>query len=293
MEMKQAINDESQFVVELLMTLRRERFSPGAWARFLKRSWAMSWQTARAHPTLVRSWGRITTLVVVLALAILVVCFWLAGPDITLRLLPGFLFCVAWQQCDLFWHLGLNRHVKTGALLPVVGLATTCTWLRALAASFLLGRLITGIGTPAWLALYVFLAGVVTDIVDGPIARHTGTQSKLGQIGDGETDFCLYLAISIILIQNGALPAWLGLLMLLRFCVPLLAALASYFLFAHPLRFGSTIWGKCAGLAQCLYFLILLAPPQFAFIARPVQFPLLLVTLFLLIAAPVAQARAL
>ncbi len=291
--MKQVINNESQFVVELLTMLRRERFSPVAWARFLKRSWAMSWQTARAHPTLVRSWARITTLVSVLALAILMICFMLEGPGSTLRLLPGFLFCVAWQQGDLFWHLGLNRHAKTGALLPAVGLATTCTWLRALAASFLLGRLLAGIGTPGWLALSVFLAGVATDIIDGPIARHTDTQSKLGQIGDGETDFCLYLAISIILIQNGALPVWLGLLMLLRFCVPLLAALASYFLFAHPLRFGSTVWGKCAGLAQCLYFLVLLAPLQFAFIVQPVQFPLLLVTLFLLIAAPVAQARAL
>jgi len=291
--MKQAINDESQFVVELLTTLRRERFSPVAWGHFLKRSWDMSWQTARARPTLTRSWARITALVSMLALAILIVCFKLEGPGSTLRLLPGFLFFVAWQQCDLFWHLGLNRHTKTGALLPVVGLATTCTWLRALAASFLLGRLLAGIGTPAWLALSVFLAGVATDIVDGPIARHTDTQSKLGQIGDGETDFCLYLAISIILIQNGALPAWLGLLMLLRFCVPVLGALISYFLFTHPLRFGSTVWGKFAGLAQCLYFLVLLAPPQFAFIVQPIQFPLLLVTLFLLIVAPVAQARAL
>ncbi len=77
--------------------------------------------------------------------------------------------------------------------------------------------------------------------------------------------------------------------MLLRFAIPLLAALGSYFLFAHPVRFGSTVWGKYAGLAQCLYFLVLLAPSQVAFITNVVNLPLLVVTLALLVVAPVAQ----
>src|SRR6266581_4263228 len=115
------------------------------------------------------------------------------------------------------------------------------------------------------MALLVFLGGIMTDILDGQVARYTQTQSKLGQIGDGEADFFLYLAIAIILIQNGALPLWLGLIMLLRFCIPLLAALVSYFLFAQPVRFGSTRWGKLAGLAQCIYLLVLLAPPQLSY----------------------------
>ena len=168
-------------------------------------------------------------------------------------------------------------------------LANTFTWLRGLGASYLLGRLIGGLGTPSWLALLVFLCGVATDILDGQVARHTKTQSKLGQIGDGEADFYLYLAITIILIQNTVLPGWLGLVMLLRFCIPLLAALGSYFLFAHPVRFGSTVWGKYAGLAQCLYFLVLLAPPQLAPITQFAHLPLLVVTLILLIIAPIAQ----
>ena len=202
------------------------------------------------------------------------------------------LFCVIWQQSDLFWHLGLNRQQvagQLGKLLPVVGLATTFTWLRGLGASYLIGRLVGGLSTPNWLALLVFLAGVLTDILDGQVARRTSTLSKLGQIADGEADFCLYLSITIILIQNGVLPLWLGLIMLLRFLIPLLAALGSYFLFAHPVRFGSTVWGKYAGLAQCVYFFVLLAPSQLAFITRFINLPLLIVTLVLLIVAPVAQ----
>lgn len=77
--------------------------------------------------------------------------------------------------------------------------------------------------------------------------------------------------------------------MLLRFLLPLIAALGSYFLFASPIRFGSTIWGKFAGLAQSLYFLVLLAPDRLSFFTKFVKLPLLIATLILLIIAPVAQ----
>jgi len=286
--MAQTFDNENQFVVDLLTTLRNERFSPLAWVHFLRRSWEMSCATARANPSLKRSWTRITLLIGVLALAVLAASFIFEGPQTALRLLPGFLFCVAWQQSDLFWHLGLNRQ-GTGKLLPTAGVANSLTWLRGLGASFLLGRLVGGVSTPSWLALLVFLAGIATDMLDGQIARRTKTQSKLGQIADSEADFCLYLAITLILIQNNVLPAWLGVVMLLRFLIPLLAALASYFLFAQPVRFGSTAWGKYAGLAQCLYFLVLLAPGQLSFFTKPVNLPLLIATLILLIVAPLAQ----
>src|SRR5215472_16231444 len=228
--MAQTIDNENQFVVDLLATLRNERFSPLAWVHFLRRSWEASCATASANPSLKRSWTRITLLIGVLALVVLAASFIFEGTPTALRLLPGFLFCVAWQQCDLFWHLGLNRQVGTGKLLPTVGVANSLTWLRGLGASFLLGRLVGGVSTPSWLALLVFLAGIMTDIFDGQIARWTKTQSKLGQIADGEADFYLYLAITLILTQNNVLPSWLGVVMLLRFLIPLLAALASYFL---------------------------------------------------------------
>jgi phosphatidylglycerophosphate synthase len=287
--MLQTTDSENQFVVDILTTLRNEKFSPLAWVHFLGSSWRRSCATARANPSLRRSWTHITMFIGAFALAIIVVNFILEGQDKTLRLMPGFFFCVVWLQSDLYWHLGLNRHSRTGTLLPVVGAATSLTWLRGLGASYLLGRFVGGIGTPSWLALLVFLSGIMTDILDGQIARRTQTQSKLGQIADGEADFCLYLAITLILIQNSILPLWFGLVILLRFMIPLLAALASYFLYSHPVRFGSTIWGKWGGLALCLYFLVLLAPGSLAFLTRIVDLPLLIATLFLLIVASIAQ----
>jgi phosphatidylglycerophosphate synthase len=280
---------ENKFVIDLLTTLRQDRFSARAWGHFFQRSWQMSWQTIRAHPSLDHSWRRVTSLILFLMLLILIGDGMVAGYADTLRLLPGFVFCVLWQQSDLFWHLGLNRSTRSGELLPHIGVANTLTWLRGLGASYLLGRLVGGLTISSRLALLVFLCGSVTDILDGHIARIAGTQSKLGQIADAEADFCLYLALTIILLQNGVLPLWVGIVMLLRFVVPLMAALLSYMAFAHPVRFGSTIWGKCAGLVQCCYFLLLLVPlPHFAF------FPLLnglllIVMICLLVIAPAAQ----
>ena len=172
------------------------------------------------------------------------------------------------------------------------GLANTLTWLRGLGASYLLGRLIGGLAISSGLALAIFLYGITTDILNGLIARRTGTQSKLGQIADAETDFCLYLSLTIILLHNGALPLWIGIVMLLRFLLPLAAALLSYLAFAHPVRFGSTLWGKSADWHKAAIFSCcsrhLLFPPSLHFLNAP----LLSVTICLLVAAPVAQVVA-
>src|SRR5438270_11622251 len=174
------IEGENQFVVDLRITLRQEKFSPLGWWRFFVRSWEMSCKTANDNPTLKRSWLRTTLFIGTLAVTIILINFLFEGAGQTVRLLPGFLFCVVWQQGDLFWHLGLNRQVQTGKLLPTLGLANVFTWMRGLGASYLLGRLVGGLGTPSWLALVVFLCGIATDILDGQVARSTQTQSKLG-----------------------------------------------------------------------------------------------------------------
>src|ERR1700730_18347089 len=108
------LSHENQFVVDLLTTLRSEKFSPRAWIRFLGRSWEMSCRTAHDNPTLTRSWMHVSFFMSLLAIALLVACAVFEGLSVALHLLPGLLFCVAWQQSDLFWHLGLNRQWESG-----------------------------------------------------------------------------------------------------------------------------------------------------------------------------------
>jgi phosphatidylglycerophosphate synthase len=280
---------EQEFVVDLLTTLRDARFSLHAWGSFFQRSWLMSCQTARANPSLKRSWQRVTGLMALFALLILMSNTLYAGFADTLRLFPGFVFCVVWQQSDLFWHLGLNRSVQRNQLFLTIGIANTLTWLRGLGASYLLGRISGGLTISTGVVLTIFLCGIVTDILDGQIARRTAMQSKLGQIADAEADFCLSLALTIVLLRNGELSLWVGLIILLRFILPLVAVLLSYLAFASPVRFGSTVWGKSAGLAQCAYFLMVLLPAPLSPFALLLKTPLLVVLICLLIIAPVAQ----
>ncbi|QBD76196.1 CDP-alcohol phosphatidyltransferase family protein [Ktedonosporobacter rubrisoli] len=282
-------SSQETFAVELLTELRNDHFSLRAWYRFFQRSWMQTMQTVHSNPSLHNSWRQFTLTIALLALLALIGNGLLLGISDTLYLLPGFAFCVVWQQCDLYWHLGLNRSVHSGALLPRVGLANELTWIRGLCASYLLGRLFAGLPTPSTVALAIFLCGIVTDILDGLIARNTGTQSRLGQLADAETDFCLYLSLTIILLRNGVLPLPFGLVMLFRFIVPFVAVLLSYLAFARPVRFSSTVWGKYAGLAQCLSFLVLLAPAPFASLAHLLSLPILSITTCLLIIAPIAQ----
>ena len=101
--------------------------------------------------------------------------------------------------------------------------------------------------------------------------------------------FSCTLATTCILIQENILPLWFGLFLLLRFTIPLFAAVVSYFLFTHPVQFGSTLWGKAAGLALCFYFLLLLAPEQLMLLTTFLNRPLLILTLLLLAIAPLAQ----
>ena len=200
--MLQTADSENQFVIDILTDLRNEKFSLRAWMHFLGSSWKRSRVTARVNPALKRSWVYTTIFIGSFALALLVFNFIIEGPIATLHLMPGFLFFVVWQQSDLYWHLGLNCHSSTGTLLQAIGAATILTLLRGLGASYLLGRFVGGINTPSWLLLLVFLSGTLTDILDGQIARWTQTQTKYGQIADGEADFCLYLAIACVLIYE-------------------------------------------------------------------------------------------
>lgn len=280
---------ESDFVVDLLTTLRDERFSLRGWYRFLRRSWEMSWQTAHANPLLRHSWARVTISMTILTVTLLLLAGMIEGGEVALRCAPAMILCVAWQASDVFWHLGLNRQPQTGKLFQSIGWANIFTILRGIGTAFLLGRYTGGLITPTSLLLVVFLSGVVTDILDGQIARRTHTESKLGRILDAETDFCQYLVIALLLLQNGLLPPWVMIVFLLRFCLPLLAAFGSYFLLAQPVRFGSTLWGKCAGVVQGCYLLVLMLPPNFQEVSYLLQTPLLIATLIFLIGAPVAQ----
>lgn len=58
------------------------------------------------------------------------------------------------------------------------------------------------------LALGLYLLGVSTDVVDGIIARRTGTTTYTGAMVDGWMDKALHASVALSMVGYGIIPAW-------------------------------------------------------------------------------------
>lgn len=61
--------------------------------------------------------------------------------------------------------------------------------------------------TKPFLAIYVFCG--ITDLIDGPIARKTGSTSPLGATLDTVGDVATYLALTKVLATHKLVPGWI------------------------------------------------------------------------------------
>ena len=95
---------------------------------------------------------------------------------------------------------------------------------------------------------YLFLGFVAgTDWVDGWIARRFHQESELGKILDPVADRVLLLTATICLMIDGALPTWVGILMLVREGLVSAATLA--LALAGARRIDVTFIGKSGAFA--------------------------------------------
>jgi phosphatidylglycerophosphate synthase len=109
-----------------------------------------------------------------------------------------------------------------GLFLP--GLANQITLARA----YLAAPALTYAVDPnrfGLLAVTVALAGA-TDLVDGIVARRTGSPSRLGGALDPVVDGLFFGAVAAGLAAGGAYPAWLAAVVVLRYLLPALVGAA-------------------------------------------------------------------
>lgn len=85
-------------------------------------------------------------------------------------------------------------------LANVAGLLTVAR--APIAFAFLL------VADQPWPGLALYLLGVGTDVVDGLIARRTGTTSYTGAMVDGYMDKLLHAVVSLALVWHDRMPAW-------------------------------------------------------------------------------------
>jgi phosphatidylglycerophosphate synthase len=288
-----AINQpaRNEFVMALLSDLQRGRYTPLAWWRFLADAWKKSWETSRAYPSLTRSWASVTGFIALLGMGGWAAIWLVEGKQLALQILPALLLCLLLQQGDVYVHLGLNLDPIDGRFRERLGLPTTLTLMRGVMANLLLAQLLSGRIPLASVVLTAYLIGIATDIADGQIARRTGWLTRLGGNLDSEADLFLYTSTTLCALLLGNLPGWLALAMLLRFLVPLSGALFSYFVAIRQVDFSHSTWGRSAGLAQAICLVIVLLPAALARLLSPILLPLMLVTLALLVLAPIIDVK--
>lgn len=135
------------------------------------------------------------------------------------------------------YHPALNRRFTLPNLL---------TGLRLLLAPVVLWRVLEGDMQGAF---WVFVAGAVTDLLDGNIARLFNQRSVLGAWLDPIADKVMLLSTLIALVWAGVLPVWLLAVVGARDAVVLLGA-AAYRLLTGSLEVRPTLSGKVATFVE-------------------------------------------
>lgn len=104
-----------------------------------------------------------------------------------------------------------------------MGLANWLTVLRILLIPVFITLLVDKQRGPA---LAVFLAAALTDLLDGYVARHRGSQSRLGAFLDPMADKLLLMSSFVTLTWLKVLPFWIAAVVISRDLILVIGALA-------------------------------------------------------------------
>jgi len=127
-------------------------------------------------------------------------------------------------------------------------------------------RLGTVTVTNEWLALAIFLSAAATDLLDGYLARRWKQVTTIGTLLDPIADKLLVSAALIALVQVGALPGWMAILIIGReFAVSGLRAIAA----AEGYTIKASDLGKTKMLSQVVAISCMLLSVRHPALRRP------------------------
>ena len=276
------------FIEEYLQDLRRERFAPGAIARYARRSLGRARESLVANPGAARSlWS--------VGLVFFAACF-VGSAAIALwdarRLALDFFVLTTLAMLPVFaivsLHVDLLRD-HDGYRLSAVNLPTALTLMRVCLAPGIALFLATHRFVPA-LALY--LVAELSDVADGWLARRWRQITRLGTVLDPIVDILFNVVVFSGLFAAGTLPAWVLAIALLRYAIFLVGG-AGLYLFVGPVRIRPTFFGRLSGvfMVALVAFLMLLHVVHGRWAERLV--PLTEIALAALLVATVGQVVAL
>src|ERR671923_1282169 len=138
-----------------------------------------------------------------------------------------------------------------------MGLANWLTVLRILLIPVFVSLLVY---RRPGIALVVFAAAALTDLLDGYVARHRGSQSRLGAFLDPMADKLLLVSSFVTLTWLRVLPFWIAAVVISRDLILVIGALAIH-MAGGRITPRPTRAGKLATFFQILTVLIGLMGP--------------------------------
>jgi len=180
------------------------------------------------------------------------------GIDLSLEIFFWTLPAIIAFSAFIFVNLPLLRD-EAGALPESLQAANMLTAIRIFLVPAVFILLIRG-RTAVGLTLYII--ALVTDVVDGYLARRLRQSSLMGTMLDPVGDIMLTLALFLFLFMEGAAPLWLFVLLIVRYLQFFLGLALLALLDAVP-QLRATPAGKVVGVVQAIGILILLADTLF------------------------------
>ena len=143
------------------------------------------------------------------------------------------------MSCDLDIELDRFWTIPNAFSLLRVVLTVPAVWLIALGSVYV------------WEAFFVVMVMIVSDWMDGYLARSRGEISRWGKILDPAADKVAIGAITIAMVLYKDLPLWLVVAVLLRDV--LITGSGMYLVAKYDVLVSSNIWGKAATVVMsCL-----------------------------------------
>jgi len=161
-----------------------------------------------------------------------------------LSLALGTLFWTAVIAGWLLLHLSLIRDLSGAPIgLKLANQLTIFRFLLIPPILFLIGhdRLIA--------AMVLYVICICTDVVDGMAARMRQEITVFGVVMDPLADIFSTAGVFAILLWQGLLPAWVFLLLMVRYSILLAGTVIIFFKYG-PLEFKATPVGKIVGVLQ-------------------------------------------
>jgi cardiolipin synthase len=107
-------------------------------------------------------------------------------------------------------------------------------------------------------SLALFVAGGITDALDGAIARLTDSKTELGAILDPLADKLLLLSSFTVLAMMGAVPSWLTVLVIIRDVILLAGYFVLFVVTGERMPVRPSVVGKATTFLQLLSVTVVL-----------------------------------